>query len=860
MIDFLIWLVFILILGVIGFPLSYTILPHLKDRGYAVSKILTLLVWGYLFWILTILGILGNNLGGVVFALLAFAGLNIWLYAKKFAEINQWVKTNWQRVALTEAVFIIAFGFWAVVRAANPNLSGTEKPMELAFINAILKSPGFPPNDPWLSGYSISYYYFGYVIVSMLIRMTGVATTVAFNLMIALLFGLVAVSAFGLLNNILARKQEQAGEKKLSPLWGILAPIFILVLGNVQGFLEMLHSSGVGWAQNLDGSWTSRFWSWLNMPEVENPPTLPLQIAPKRTNGYWWWRSSRVVQDFTASGSRSEMIDEFPQFSYILADMHPHVLAMPFALLAITIALNIYFGAVKNTEGKMGVFAWLKERFLSDNSEKTPFSELFIAQWLKSPVFWLMTLACGGMAFFNTWDYPVYVGLFALAVLIHNTAKFGWSYRRVSEFLETGLLTGILGVILYLPFFLGFDSQAGGFLPSISFFTRGKYFWIMFGTLLVPLLIWLIWFAGKRKHHFNGKVGVLGACGLVFGLWLLSYLIGAVFLYVGQLIPSDTITGLTNLFYWLQGASDGTTLLMGSLADRFKSPLTWLTLLFGLYLVWGLLFDKSSHQQEEAAPVSSPTNPDRFVLLLVLLGLGLTLVPEFIYLRDQFGIRMNTIFKFYFQAWILWGAAAAYATTIIWTRIRGAVSILAKPASLFMILIGMVFPVYAIWDTTSHFSPEIYNYQTGVVEPGWTLDGSRSRKLALPDEMDAIAWLEEQPVGVVAEAIGGQYSDYARVSTYSGQPTVLGWPGHESQWRGGNEEMGTRETDIEVLYRSNNWDLVKSVLDQYQITYVFFGDLERDKYNANSNIFDTYLTKLIVFGNVTIYGYTPASE
>ena len=94
---------------------------------------------------------------------------------------------------MVEILFFLAFAFLAFVRAGNPEIVGTEKPMELAFINAILRSPTFPPHDPWLSGYAISYYYFGYVMTAMLAKATGTLGSVAFNLMLALVFALSAV-------------------------------------------------------------------------------------------------------------------------------------------------------------------------------------------------------------------------------------------------------------------------------------------------------------------------------------------------------------------------------------------------------------------------------------------------------------------------------------------------------------------------------------------------------------------------------------------------------------------------------------------------------------------------------------------
>jgi uncharacterized membrane protein len=107
-------------------------------------------------------------------------------------------------VLTAEVLFLAAFGFLALVRAGDPAILGTEKPMEMAFINAILRSPTFPPNDPWLSGYSISYYYFGYVMVAMLIRLAGVEPGVGFNLAIASWFALTALASYGVVYSLLS--------------------------------------------------------------------------------------------------------------------------------------------------------------------------------------------------------------------------------------------------------------------------------------------------------------------------------------------------------------------------------------------------------------------------------------------------------------------------------------------------------------------------------------------------------------------------------------------------------------------------------------------------------------------------------
>ena len=122
-----------------------------------------------------------------------------------------------------------------------------------------------------------------------------------------------------------------------------------------------------------------------------------------------------------------------------------------------------------------------------------------------------------------------------------------------------------------------------------------------------------------------------------------------------------------------------------------------------------------------------------------------------------------------------------------------------------------------------------------------------------PDDASAINWLKTAPLGIVVEAVGGQYSEYARAATYSGQPNVLGWPGHEGQWRGGYTEVGSREEDIRLLYETRNWDDARSVIDQYDIKYIYVGNLERNTYNLFDEKFRQLLPVAYEQGSVTIY-------
>ena len=260
MTAFLSWYILITILGWLTFPLAYHLFPALADRGYTLARAFGLLVWGYVFWLFASLGIAQNDTGGLLLGLLVLVGLSGWAYWQDRGRwtvddgtrstvdgppsIVDWIRKNCKLILTTEVLFLLAFAFMAFVRASNPEVTtaGGEKWMEVAFINAIMHSPTFPPHDPWLSGYAISYYYFGYVMTAMLAKLTAVSAPVAHNLMLSLIFGLSAIGAYGLLYDLLSAYRRWRGAEEqtgvLPALGSFLAPLFLLIISNLEGFFE----------------------------------------------------------------------------------------------------------------------------------------------------------------------------------------------------------------------------------------------------------------------------------------------------------------------------------------------------------------------------------------------------------------------------------------------------------------------------------------------------------------------------------------------------------------------------------------------------------------------------------------------
>jgi uncharacterized membrane protein len=218
-------------------------------------------------------------------------------------------------------------------------------------------------------------------------------------------------------------------------------------------------------------------------------------------------------------------------------------------------------------------------------------------------------------------------------------------------------------------------------------------------------------------------------------------------------------------------------------------------------------------------------------------------VPEYFYLLDQFGGRMNTIFKFYFQTWLVWSAAAAYASAVLLAELKQTRGLVFRIGFVIILAMGLAYAPVMLAERTNGFKPV----------NGLTLDGLESFRTYSPDDAAVIDWLRSAASGVIAEAVGGQYSAYARIATQTGLPNVLGWPGHESQWRGGDQYFASRFSDVERLYSTNDWTEADTILRQYSVKYLVISGLERSTYRVNEKKFQDHLQQVFQAGNAVVY-------
>lgn len=825
------WWAVLALLGAAALPLSFTLLRWLPDRGYAFARMIGLLLVSCLFWLLGSLGFLANETGSILLVLLLVGGASTAVYRQNEGGLLPWLREQRRYVLAAELLFALLFFLWTWVRAQNPAIFATEKPMEFAFLNAAGRSVTFPPVDPWLSGFSISYYYFGYVMTSVLARLAAVPEMIAFNLGIAWLLAGTGLGAFGLVYNLVAAGQQER-VRRLALVLALVAGVALPLAGNLEVGLELLHANGAG---------SDSFWEWLDIRDLE-PPAVAAETPRYETTDWWWWRSSRVIHEYHLSGRPEhglEPIAEFPAFSFMLGDMHPHVLALPFAFVSLAVALVWWLRPAVPAAGDTPLIARARQLIAG-------------VGW----PFWLLTvLVLGGLSFLNTWD--VLIHLFVVvgaATLAQWRDEGGWRSSFISQALLRAVVLVVPGVLLYLPFYLGFRSQAGApyLLPMLMQPTRLPHFLVIFGMPFLALLLFvavLLW----RRRPSAWRAGLLFPAGLLLILTLLMVVLGWIIAAApqagGQVAQLAGELGL-NLPPQPAGFAPGwafsaiAALLPRILAVRLASP--WLVLLLAVLLgaVTMLWIDRFSRRAgREDSPVSSLP----FVLLLLFTGLLLVLGPEFVYLRDVFGQRLNTIFKFYYQAWVLFGVAALYGLGYLWqwARPAGAVAAFAYAA---LLLVALSFPVLAVSSRAGEYAGEP------------TLNGIAF----YPDgEEAALLWLREnlQGMPVVLEAVhpeGGQYTEFARVSASTGLPTIVGWVGHEHQWRGSTEETSVRKPDVELIYTSRDWEATVAALDRYGVSYIYVGPRELSTYGDIA--LEKFAGRLeVAFANeaVTIYRWLP---
>ncbi len=727
LLSILFWWLAVEMLGLVALPLTLLLFQGLTDGGYILSKTLGFLVVAYLVWLAASLRLFTNSLPTILGASLLLGSLSLFIFLRRRKEVSAHLNSRKGVIFFSEALFTSAFLLFVGIRALNPDLwqpwMGGEKPMEFAYLNAMVKSPYFPPYDPYFAGGYINYYYYGLHLVSILIKVTGIVPRVAFNLAIPTLFALTVSNAFSLGYNLTRRY-----------LWGVVAPLFLAIMGNLDGLVQI--------GERLGELGRLEFSSLI--PGVEGlvraiPGLRQLLLGRGALTPFDYWRSTRVIP-FT--------INEFPFFSFLFADLHPHMIGIPFTILLLAL-----------------VFV-LRKRSEQDS--------LFSLDSLLLVL--LLGLSLGGVAVINTWDLPTYFLIILGAFLLRARAHGGrWA---IAKALSASLGIVVIGLLLYLPFFIYYQP-------------------LHVGLGLV-----------RRRTEIEPFLTIWGFFLFLGG----SYL----FLTVVQRLGRNAF-----LAFGLLGPFSLLLLIMGKAV---------LAILFPLVILSGLLVLKGEYQPER-----------RFAHLLFFLGLGILLGCEVVYMQDflQGGeyYRMNTIFKFYIQAWVLLSVAGAAVLPQLWWHLRW--RRLWQGAFLALFLASSIYTVFGTQVRVRDRFP-------GAKPPLGTLDGlafmtvgrytwpDESNPIELRYDYEAIQWFLANVEGtpVVAEAPLPYYREGGlKVASYTGLPTLVG--AHQNEQRYG-WMVAQREAEAHSLYESTDLEETKALMEELHISYIYVGQLERTVYPAQS--------------------------
>ncbi len=690
------WYLLALVLGAAAMPLTGRLFRRFQDRGWMFSKVTAIAVSGFLTWFLVAVKIIKFTTMTCIVVTLVCAAASLILYCREQKAGFECIPfAHLDLVYAEELLFFAAFLLWTYFAGFHPAAYGTEKFMDYGFMEAMMRSKTLPATDLWYSQGKINYYYGGQYFAVFLTKLSGAKVELTYNLMRTFVAGLAFAMPFSLVHQMVTDrlgKTRSRWKKALPSVTGILAGISVSIAGNMH---YVVYGQIIPFIRKLKGEEVSSYW----FPDA----TRYIGFNPD-------------VEDKT--------IHEFPCYSFVLGDLHAHVVDIMFVLLLLGL-----------------LYAWMKKVRTTELSGESMSRREFWKKQLLMPQLLATGALLGMFHWTNYWDFVIYFVVTCGAALFMNIigqkGKIRWALgvtaAQAAEIL-------ILATVIILPFTLQFDTS--NMVQGIAL---------------------------AQHHSLPHQLLVLwGLPGILTILFVVSLLVEK-----------------------LRGAEQ-------------KSLYHLLT---------------------------SIRLPDLFAVLMGLCAIGLVLIPELVYVRDIYengNARANTMFKLTYQAYIMFGMTMIYA--IFRLLIIGKNKILKVLA-----FIGLFFFVW----TCGYFGNSVHSWFGEVWKPSQYkgLNATAFLETDFPEDVNGIRWLKENisDAPVVLEANGDSYSEYERVSAMTGLPTIMGWYVHEWLWRGNLSDLNAKIEEIQEIYTSTDETRVKELLEEYNVSYIFVGSCERNKYGADMN-------------------------
>ena len=683
------WYLLAAVLGCVGMAVTGRLFRSFEDKGWMFSKVVSITITGFLTWFLVSVKILKFTTAACVGIALVYGIICILAYEKQRRNGYECLPIDrLDLVYIEEILFFAAFLLWTYLAGFHPAAHGTEKFMDYGFMEAMMRSKTLPATDLWYSQGKINYYNGGQYFAVFLTKLSGTQVELTYNLMRTFVAGFAFVLPFSLVRQMttdLQGRKVTGWKKQLPTFAGFLAGLAVSIAGN--------------------------------MHYVVYAQILPLiqKLKGEEVSGYWFPDATRYI-GFNPDVP-DKTIHEFPCYSFVLGDLHAHVVNIMFVLLLLGL-----------------LYAWTKKvRNTTPSVEKLGRRKFWMKQLLM-PQILAAAMLLGMFHWTNYWDFVIYYVVTGGTLLFMNIICLKGDIRQIlAVTIAQAIEIFAIATVIILPFTLQFTTMVQGVRLA-------------------------------QNHSLPHQLLIL---------WGLPTILTLVF-------------------------------VISLIIEKLKK-----------------LEHKSLYRLMKAV-----RTPDLFAVIM-----GLCAIPELVYVRDIYengNARANTMFKLTYQAYIMFGMTMAYVIF----------RLLFINCKKILKAVGVIGFVLLLW-TCGYFGRSVDSWFGQVLDPSQYkgLNATAFLETDFVEDAGAIRWLKEniQDSPVVLEANGDSYSNYERVSAMTGLPTVMGWYVHEWLWRNDVADLNEKSAEIESIYTSTDTQRVQELIKKYDISYIFVGSCEREKYGENLN-------------------------
>ena len=688
------WYLLAAVLGCVSMAVTGRLFRSFEDKGWMFSKVVSITITGFLTWFLVSAKILKFTTAACVGIALVYGIVCILAYEKQRRNGYECLPIDrLDLVYIEEILFFAAFLLWTYLAGFHSAAYGTEKFMDYGFMEAMMRSKTLPATDLWYSQGKINYYYGGQYFAVFLTKLSGTQVELTYNLMRTFVAGFAFALPFSLVRQMTTDLQGSTviGWKNQLPTFaGFLAGLAVSIAGNMH---YVVYAQIIPFIQKLKG---------------------------EEVSGYWFPDATRYI-GFNPDVP-DKTIHEFPCYSFVLGDLHAHVVNIMFVLLLLGL-----------------LYAWMKKvQNTTPSVEKLGHREFWMRQLLM-PQILAAAMLLGMFHWTNYWDFVIYYVVTGGTLLFMNIICLKGDIRQIlAVTIAQAIEIFAIATVVILPFTLQFTTMVQGVRLA-------------------------------QNHSLPHQLLVL---------WGLPTILTLVF-------------------------------VISLIVEKLKK-----------------LEHKSLYRLMKAV-----RTPDLFAVIMGLCAIGLVAIPELVYVRDIYengNARANTMFKLTYQAYIMFGMTMAYVIF----------RLLFINCKKILKAVGVIGLVLLLW-TCGYFGRSVDSWFGQVLDPSQYkgLNATAFLETDFAEDAGAIRWLKEniQDSPVVLEANGDSYSNYERVSAMTGLPTVMGWYVHEWLWRNDVADLNEKSAEIESIYTSTDTQKVQELIKKYDISYIFVGSCEREKYGANLN-------------------------